>query len=526
MPLPLPVPITSGLQRRLLLLLLLPLGAFALVSIYLDYRTAGTVAFQKDQQLLRLIPLMADSVLPPIDKTAAAPLLLLAPGIADFIKDRESFVGFRLSDAAGNFLAGQEWIAGVLPTSREPELHSIETDGTTFRIAAQRVNTAAGELIVLLADGSDPRQQWVRSIWVKVLLPNLALVLAAGFAVNWAVKRALKPLVELTGAVERRSPRDLSAIDAGTAPADVQPLVAALNRLLGLVNDQAEGQRRFVADAAHQLRTPLAGLQAQVEAWAQAAETAQSAQGSGSSSGASSTSTSNSIAASSSTSSPTSSPTSSSGSAVHSGGLLLSYDTVFKLRSAARRTSQLANQLLALSRADATALATLPMQQVDLKELCESVLSAHLDAAFEKEIDLGLDAAPVHALGHEWLLRELLGNLVDNAVKYTPRGGTVTIRCGQTAGPAAGPAEPSTGKPMQRVFLEVVDDGPGIAPPERSKALERFYRVPGTAGEGNGLGLAIANELARAHHAQLELADANMQAGASARRGLRVRLTL
>ena len=508
----------SGLQRRLLLLLLLPLGLFALVSIYFDYRTAGTVAFQKDQQLLRLIPLMADSVLPPIDKTAAAPLLLLAPGIEDFVKDRESFVGFRLSDAAGNFLAGQEWIAGVLPTSREPELHSIETDGTMFRIAAQRVNTAAGELIVLLADGSDPRQQWVRSIWVKVLLPNLALVLAAGLAVNWAVKRALKPLVELTSAVERRSPRDLSAIDAGAAPADVQPLVAALNRLLGLVSDQAEGQRRFVADAAHQLRTPLAGLQAQVEAWAQAAETAQSAQGNASSSGALSNSTSNSTV----TSSPTSPSTSSPGSAVYSGGLLLSCDTIFKLRSAARRTSQLANQLLALSRADATAMTPLPMQQVDLKELCESVLSAHLDAAFEKEIDLGLDAAPVHALGHEWLLRELLSNLVDNAVKYTPRGGTVTIRCGQTAARA----DLDTGKPLHSAFFEVVDDGPGIALAERSKALERFYRVPGTAGEGNGLGLAIADELARAHQAELELADANMHAGTSARCGLRVRLTL
>ncbi len=492
-----PLAITSGLQRRLLLLLLLPLGFFALVSIYLDYRTAGSVAFQKDQQLLRLIPLMADSVLGPTDNKTATPVLLLAPSIEDFIKDRESFVGFRLSDAAGNFLAGQAWITGVLPSSREPELHSVETDGTTYRIAAQRVNTAAGELIVLLADGSDPRQQWVRSIWVKVLLPNLALVLAAGFAVNWAVKRALKPLVELTGAVQRRSPRDLSPMDAAAAPAEVQPLVAALNRLLGLVNDQAEGQRRFVADAAHQLRTPLAGLQAQVEAWAQAAEAAETA-----------------------TSAHSAHPTGDLAS--KSGSLLLSNDKIFKLRSATRRTSQLANQLLALSRADATALATQPMQRVDLKELCESILPAHLDAAFEKEIDLGLDAAPVYAVGHEWLLRELLGNLVDNAVKYTPRGGTVTIRCGRTEGVAA-----SSAGQAQGVFLEVIDDGPGIAPQERSKALERFYRVPGTAGEGNGLGLAIADELARAHHTQLELDYASIAGdGIGSRRGLRVRLSL
>jgi two-component system sensor histidine kinase TctE len=188
----------------------------------------------------------------------------------------------------------------------------------TYRIAAQRINTAAGELIVQLADGSDPRQQWVRSVLIKVLLPNLILVLAAGFALNWAVTRALKPLIELKDAVERRSPRDLSAIDPLTTPAEVQPLVSALNRLFGLVNDQAEGQRRFVADAAHQLRTPLAGLQAQVEAWAQAAKVAQAA-----------------------------------GS---DGAVTLPADKIIKLRNATRRTSQLANQLLALSRADASAI--------------------------------------------------------------------------------------------------------------------------------------------------------------------------
>ena len=487
---------TSGLQRRLLLLLLLPLGLFALVSIYFDYRTAGSVAFQKDQQLLRLIPLMADSVLASPDKTTAVPVLLLAPGIEDFIKDRDGFVGFRLSDPAGNFIAGQDWIAGVLPSSREPELHSVRINGTTYRIAAQRVNTAAGELIVLLADGSDPRQQWVRSILVKVLLPNFALVLAAGFAVNWAVTRALKPLVDLTGAVQGRSPRDLSAIDATAAPAEVQPLVAALNRLLGLVNDQADSQRRFVADAAHQLRTPIAGLQAQVEAWAQAALTPKQS-------------------------------TSASASSAQPGSLLLSKDEILKLRSATRRTSQLANQLLALSRADATALAPQPMQRVDLKELCESILPVHLDAAFDKQIDLGLDAAPVHAVAHEWLLRELLCNLVDNAVKYTPRGGTVTIRCGRTLSDAS--TTDFTEQTMG-VFLEVTDDGPGIAPAERSKVLERFYRVPGTAGEGNGLGLAIAEELARAHHARLELDYAGTPATGSPNAfpgpGLRVRLRL
>jgi two-component system, OmpR family, sensor histidine kinase TctE len=291
------------------------------------------------------------------------------------------------------------------------------------------------------------------------------LLAGAAFAVRWAVERALKPLLELREAVERRSPRDLSAIDARASPEEVRPLVNSLNRLFGLVNAQAESQRRFIADAAHQLRTPLAGLQAQVEAWAQAANAASSADGT----------------------------------------VRLRTEQVNKLRGATRRTSQLANQLLALSRADARTLQAQPMQRVDLKELCEAMIEAHLDAATAKRIDLGLDADPAQVMGHEWLLRELLGNLVDNAVKYTLEGGTVTIRSGLREGSA---------------FLEVEDDGPGVAPAERAPVLERFYRTRGTQGEGNGLGLAIADEIARLHHSHLEL-----QAGAGGR-GLRVTLLL
>jgi two-component system sensor histidine kinase TctE len=456
-----PAAMKSGLQRRLLMLLLVPLGIFALVSIYFDYRTAGNVALQKDQQLLRLIPLLADSVVAPGPAHGKAPVLLLAPEVEDFLKGRTRSAGFRISGAEGQFLAGEIWIPELLPATHDPEFHSIEFNGVIYRIAAQRIKTAAGELIVELADGSDPRQQWVRSVLLKVLLPNIILVLAAGFAVNWAVTRALKPLIELKDAVERRSPRDLSAIDPLTTPAEVQPLVSALNRLFGLVNDQAEGQRRFVADAAHQLRTPLAGLQAQVEAWAQQA----SAQDT----------------------------------------LELPAEQIHKLRGATRRTSQLANQLLALSRADARGMQSQPVQSVDLKALCEDILQQHLDAATARGIDLGLDAEPAQAMGHAWLLRELLSNLVDNAVKYSHEGGAVTIRCGRRAGVA---------------FLEVEDDGPGVAPAELPRILDRFYRVQGTQGEGNGLGLAIAEEIARAHHSHLQL-----QAGVDGR-GLKVTLSL
>jgi two-component system sensor histidine kinase TctE len=188
--------------------------------------------------------------------------------------------------------------------------------------------------------------------------------------------------------------------------------------------------------------------------------------------------------------------------------MLLSAEKIRHLRSTARRTSQLANQLLALSRADASNLSDQPEQRVDLKDLCESVLALHLGAASAKGNDLGLDARFAQVSGHEWLLRELLSNLVDNAVKYSVTGGTVTVRCGGELRAQAGGSQ---------VFLEVEDHGPGIAAPERARVLKRFYRVPGTVGEGTGLGLAIAAEIARVHGAQLLPAPAGFREGEAQR---------
>jgi two-component system sensor histidine kinase TctE len=452
--------VTSGLRRRLLVMLIAPLIVLAVVNAWLEFRSADNVATQQDQHLLALVPLVADSV---IGESGGGPLLMLAPPVEEFLKERRGAAGYAILDVDGKLLLGDAWLAGLPPSDNTPEVHSEEHEGATWRIVRQRQPTVFGDVVVAVGDGSDPRQQWFRSILFRVLLPNLVLIAAAAFAVRWAVQQALRPLLALKEAVERRSPRDLSAIDDAVSPEEVRPLVDSLNRLFVLVNAQAESQRRFVADAAHQLRTPIAGLQAQVEAWAQAAS-----------------------------------------ARPVEGTLALPTDQVYKLRSATRRTSQLANQLLALSRADARAMHSQPQQRVDLKALCEDTLESHLDAATTRRIDLGLDADPVHVMGHEWLLRELLSNLVDNAVKYTYEGGSVTIRCGRRGSQA---------------FVEVEDDGPGVAAAEMPRILERFYRVQGTRGEGNGLGLAIAEEIARVHHSHLQL-----QPG-SAGRGLKVTLS-
>lgn len=466
---------TSDLRNRLLLLLVLPLCALALLGAWMDYRSADEAAARHDQRLVRLLPALADSVLSAGAAQGDLPVWLPAPLVEDFLR-QSNYTSFSVRDLSGRLLLGDEWVHGAVPATLDPEFQSVEFSGVTYRVAVQRGRTGAGELVVALADGTDPRQQWAQHLLLRVLLPNLVLVAAAGLAIHWAVRRAFKPLLDLAATVERRSPRDLSAIDEAASPSEVRPLVHSLNRLFVLVNAQAESQRRFVADAAHQLRTPLAGLQAQVEAWAMLARSsAKTIDGA--------------------PESQSSMPPGQDGKAMPA--ITLGAAEIEKLRDATRRTSQLAHQLLALSRADARSLDGQTMQRVDLQDLCETMLEMFLDAATGKGIDLGLEAEPAHVMGHAWLLRELLSNLVDNAIKYTPPGGSVTIRCGTLSGLQG----------SLRAALQVEDDGPGVPAAERSRVLERFYRVQGTVGQGTGLGLPIADEIARAHGALLTLAD-------------------
>ena len=454
-----------GLQQRLVLLLLAPLLILAAFNTWFDYRLADTAAIQQDRQLLTLVPLLAESIEAHGAWPPQTPALHMAGEIADFLETRQGRSAFAILNSEGKVLLGESWLGDYPPNTYDPEFSSLEYQGVVYRVVSQRVIGSAGELTVRLADGDSARGQWLRRLWFRVAMPNLLLAIGAAFAVNWAVRRALRPLLALRDDVEGRSPRDLSPLDAAGSPEEVRPLVQSLNRLFGLVNAQVESQRRFVADAAHQLRTPLAGLQAQVEAWALPE--------------------------------------------AHS--VTLSAEQLRKLRDATRRTSQLAAQLLALSRADAKSTQSEPAQPVNLKPLCEQVLEEFLDAAAAKHIDLGLEVSDTWVNAYPWLLHELLVNLVDNAVRYTPKGSHVTLRCGLRPAEVAG---------QNQAYLEVEDDGPGVAPQERKRMLERFYRLPGTPGEGNGLGLAIADEISRVHRSQL-----GIDSGANGR-GLLCRLLL
>ena len=246
----------TGLQRRLLLLLLAPLLLLAAINTWFDYQLADTAAIQQDRQLLTLVPQLADSIQAHGAWPPQTPGLRMDQEIADFLATRRSAYAILNSD--GKVLLGESWLGDYPPPTYEPEFSSQEYQGVVYRIVSQRVIGSPGELTVRLADGSSGRTQWVHRLWFKVVLPNLVLALGAAFAVNWAVRRALRPLLELKDAVEGRSPRDLTPLDAQGSPEEVRPLVLSLNRLFDMVNAQAESQRRFVADAAHQLRWPLA----------------------------------------------------------------------------------------------------------------------------------------------------------------------------------------------------------------------------------------------------------------------------
>ena len=292
--------------------------------------------------------------------------------------------------------------------------------------------------------------------WQELLLaalPALGMLVVLALMVHIALRKTVLPWLSLAQSVQARAPKDLRPMHtAANAPTEVRAMTEALNTLLARASAENDAQQRFIADAAHQLRTPLAAVQSQVEAWALMAQSAPDQR------------------------------------------IVLLAAQVDHLRSATRRTTQLANQLLVLSRVDSGLAPSESMQRVDLQSLCETLLAFFLDSALAKNIDLGLEAMPAHVTGHEWSLRELISNVLDNAIKYTPAGGQITLRCGRcTNAVHAGD-----------VYVEVEDDGPGVSVGEYTRLTRRFYRAPGVQGPGTGLGLAIAQEIAQAHGAKLQ----------------------
>ncbi|TMG73979.1 MAG: HAMP domain-containing protein, partial [Betaproteobacteria bacterium] len=376
-------------------------------------------------------------------------------------QDSYDSIYYRVLGPSGEEIAGDEGLPGP-PADRELKDGFLAYDtaykGQNVRAVTLRAQCGSQSCSVLVAETTVKRKRLQRDILFSSLLPEMLIAVATLLIVWFGVKRGLGPLARLSDEIKARSPGDLRPIDPAGTPEETRPLVSALNGLLGEVAQASRNQQRFLANAAHQLRTPLAGLQAHTE-------------------------------------------------------LALAKPVPTEVRSeleqvhqATIRTARLANQLLALARAEPGARGN--AAELNLKSLAESEADAWVHQALARDVDLGFELEPAPVQGDAFLLREALANLVHNAIEYSQRGGRVTVR---------------TGRNGTHSFLEVEDDGPGIPPAERDRVLERFYRVPGTPGTGSGLGLAIVREIASGHGATISITDA--MAGSSATRGCRVAIT-
>jgi two-component system sensor histidine kinase TctE len=369
------------------------------------------------------------------------------PGAAEQVlrTDKYDTIFYHVRRADGSALAGDPGLPPV-PASQDPEDGVIAYDGEyrgrKIRVVALQVLCGGGVCTVQVAETTNKRSKLARNIVLSSLVPELLITLATLAIVWFGVQRGLAPLADLSAEIRSRSARDLRPIDPAHAPEEARPLVGALNQLFRQVAESSGNQQRFLANAAHQLRTPLAGLRAHTEiALAQGMPEAQRAQ-------------------------------------------------LEQVHLATIRTARLANQLLALARAEPGGYRADAFTSINLRAVVEDAADEWVHRAMAKEIDLGFDLADAQVSGDPLLLREALANLIHNALEYTPQGGRVTV---------------TTGMRNDRGFLDVEDDGPGIPPAEREQVLERFYRVAGTSGTGSGLGLSIVREIAVAHGAEISI---------------------
>lgn len=359
--------------------------------------------------------------------------------------DKYDTIYYSVRAPDGSSLAGESGLPQV-PAGSSPDNGVVAYDGDyrgqRVRLVAVFVPCEGQTCTVQVAETTRKRRTLARDIALTSFVPALLIAFAALMAVWFGIKRGLAPLEALSSEIHARSARDLRPIDPADAPQEAKPLVEGLNHLLHQLAEANRNQQRFLANAAHQLRTPLAGLQAHTElALAQQPE-----------------------------------------------GPVR--EELRHVHEATIRTARLAAQLLALARAEPGGFRSGKAQPVHLRQIVQQSANDWVHRALAKEIDFGFDLADAEVTGDEFLLSEAYANLAHNALEYTPRGGSVTTR---------------TGRRDARAFLEVEDDGPGISAGERERVLERFYRVPGSPGSGSGLGLAVVREIALAHGAELRI---------------------
>ena len=372
--------------------------------------------------------------------------------------DRRDTVYFALRDASGEILEGDQEMPQPPPARRasEPGISAGAIRDQQVRVASvQLLDPRAPEarLTVQVAETLNKRRVLVESLRTpSVLLPQVVVMLGAILIVLYGFAYVVGPMRRLKESIDERDSHDLAPLDADAAPRELRSLIESINGLMARLAVTMESQRRFIADAAHQLRTPLAGLRSQTEL------------------------------------------------ALGERDPDTMRRTLERLAAGTERATTLANRMLTLARAG-TYVRT-KQADVDLALLAQDVIADHLPAAMARRQDLGFegpgDGRAVVVRGDRVLLHELLSNLVDNAVRYTPDGGIITVHVSRSSD---GPC------------LAVRDTGPGVPDDERARIFEPFYRGRDAGPSGTGLGLAIVRTIAGAHGASVDIAPSPSGAG-------------
>jgi two-component system sensor histidine kinase TctE len=396
-------------------------------------------------------------------------LRLAEPTAALLRSDDVDRIWYQVRGLRGDLVAGDAELGPPLDERQpadEVQFRDDTVHNDTVRVAWLWVGTPAGAnsgVLVQVAETLDKRSRLATDIIKGVILPQFVILPLAVLLVWFALARGIAPLNALQQRIRRRESQDLSPIDEHDVPEEVAPLVRSINDLLARLDKTMGSQKHFLADAAHQMKTPLAGLRMQ-------AELAQRE--------------------------------------IDAGGDPQSIKrSLRQIARSSQSAAHLVNQLLAMARAEDTEQAR-RLQDVPVIKLGREVVRDFVPRAMDKRIDLGYegpdtDPPAPRIVGQPMLVRELIRNLVDNALQYTPAGGTVTVRL--------------MPDPYGRVMvLQVEDTGPGIPEAEREQVFQPFYRVLGTGVDGSGLGLAIVKEIAEKHRAAVSISVARTPAPGSA----------
>jgi signal transduction histidine kinase len=366
--------------------------------------------------------------------------------------DSADAVYYMVLGLRGEFVAGDPELPlppdDEPPSATEVKYRFDQTRGNDVRVAyAWREFKQSGTpryALVQVAETLEKRSQLANEIIRGVIVPQFIVLPIAVVLVWFGLSRGLAPLAALQARIRARAPDDMSPIDPSAAPEEISPVVASFNELLERLSRNMQMQQRFLADAAHQMKTPLAGLRTQAELAMRETDPQQLKR------------------------------------------------SLRQIATSTERATHLINQLLALARAEHQSTDPARFEIVELNALARSVVQELVPDAISRRVDVGVEAAdqPVCIVGVPLLVRELMLNLVDNGLRYTPEGGSVTLRIRQDDDTA---------------IIEVEDTGSGIPESERHRVFDRFYRILGTNVDGSGLGLAIVREIVERHEGSIRI---------------------